>query len=142
VEGKLSKDYQKGGGSCKKAIAPENDWLFELAIVMQTPVCKLPYIMPIEELMYWKARYEYGKFGKKLNDYRFATQAKLTDLAFSDGKINPPLEKYIPKIEMIEEKATQCKNLILANAFLGGNVVPKEILKNVYSSKPDSPSEA
>ena len=97
--------------------------------------------MPIEELLCWFFRYRVAKFGKKLDDYRYATQAKITDLCMSGGNIDPPVEKYIPQIKLIEEKAIQNKNLILANAFLGGNVVPKEVLENVYSSKPDSPSE-
>lgn len=108
---------------------------------MGCPVWKVPYLMPYEELLAWQYRYALGKFGKKLNDYRFATQAKITDLCFSDGKFDPPIEKYIPQIRIIEEKAVTNKNLIIANAIFGG-VVPKEIIENVNSRKPDSPSEA
>lgn len=98
--------------------------------------------MPVEELTMWAFRYQFGKFGKKLDDYRFATQAKITDMVFSNGKHDPPLEKYIPNVRIVEHKAVTNKNLVIANAILGGGIVPEEVIKNVNSSNTDSPSEA
>jgi len=100
--------------------------------------------MPYEELTMWAIRYDYGKFGKKVDDYRSAMQAKFTAESFGGGK-DIPLEKYMPKFERMEKKKTQVRNLVSVAAIFGG-VIPVEVIEkelgNGNSSDTDSASQA
>jgi len=115
---------------------------------MGCPVCELPYIMPYEELVCWAIRYDFGKFGKKMEDYRAGMQAKITNEAFSSGKVDIPIEKYILKFEESEkkEKDTQITNMAIVGGLFPGVIPPevfeKELNNNGNSSDTDSTSEA
>lgn len=109
---------------------------------MRCPVWKLAHIMPYDELIAWAYRYEFGMFGKKLDDHRAAIIAKCAAEAFSDGKKDIPLSNYMVKFEQRDqaEEKTSKRNLLIASTIFPG-ILPTEVLKNGNSSKPDSTTE-
>jgi len=112
-------------------------------MIMRCPVGDLPYLMSYEEMVCWAYRYEYGKYGYKVESDRAAIIAKCAAEAFSDGKKEISLDNYKPTYDTSEnmtEKTTKT-NLMIANNLFGG-IVPKKVIDNGNSSKPDSTTEA
>lgn len=108
---------------------------------MRCPVGDLPYLMSYEEMVCWAYRYEYGKFGFKVESDRAAIIAKCAAEAFSDGKKEISLENYKPTYDTndnLQEKDTK-KNIMIADQIFGG-IIPKRVIKNGNSSKPNSTS--